>query len=137
MKKLGSYKFYSQLVIFYHPAKTVGSFLNLPDVYMSRSGTRSSRPGLLEEKGSQVLVAFLSTKNYSGIRFNLIDCCPLANERIYGNENYIMKFHGVSVFRLPVFYINNLKREKKIVFVAGCSIDLEHWSDECVTIERF
>jgi len=132
MKKLHQYNFKSQLVIFSDLKNTVAKDLGIKGLYYSHKGERPSRPGLIQKKGFYYLVSFLSTKNYSDAVFKVFECCPFASERIFMNESRIMNIGGRYVFMLPAPVIEIYKRQKKIQFLSGCTLDLENWSDECV-----
>lgn len=132
MKKLYQYNFKSKLVVFLDVKNTVAKDLGIKDLYYSHEGERSSRPGLMQEKGFHCLLSFLSTKKYSDVVFKVFECCPFASERIFINENRIMDINGHYVFMLPLHVIENYKRQRKIKFLSGCTLDLENWSDECV-----
>jgi hypothetical protein len=132
MKKLYEHNFKSKLVVFLDVKKTVAKDLGIKDLYYSHEGERFSRPGLIQEKGFQCLMAFLSTKKYSDVVFKVFECCPFASERIFMNESRIMNIAGHYVFMLPLPVIENYKRQKKMEVLSSCTLDLENWSDECV-----
>lgn len=137
MKELSQHNFKSQLVVFLN-IKTVGRYLNEPDLYASKEGERKSRPGVLQKSGYRYFTAFLSTKGYSKMRFKVLECCPLASRVFLHNDNYFMSFKGSYLFEFPEGIIEKWRREKWIEYVAMCSIDLQNvnWSGENECISR-
>ncbi|QAV33181.1 hypothetical protein SAMN04488510_12721 [Fervidobacterium changbaicum] len=130
MKKLEKYNFKSQLVIFHDIKRTAASFLNKPDLYKSKEGERTTRPGVVQIDGYRYLVAFLSTKGYSKLRFKIFECCPLVSGFFIAKDSYFMRFGDKYIFDIPSTIIEKWRGQKKIEFVASCTIDLGNWSEE-------